>query len=273
MVARLREDTRRLALALGVRGLMNVQFAIKNDRIYVLEVNPRASRTVPFISKATGVPFARLAARAQLGEQLAALGFDPNPEPRGVCVKKPVYPFDRFPGEDTLLGPEMKSTGEVMGIDSDLGRAFAKALLADGGGLPRSGGAFLSVRDRDKRAIVFIAKRLADLGFELLATEGTGRLLRMNGLAVERVYKVREDGSPNAADLIRAGTVSLVINTPLGRPSRYDERAIRLAAVERGILTLTTVPGAAAAVSAIEAVIAGELGVSPLQEHLAPVPV
>jgi carbamoyl-phosphate synthase large subunit len=288
-VGRLRDQTRRLARGLDVRGLINVQFAVKGERIYVLEVNPRASRTVPFVSKATGVSLARLAAEIMVGKRLddllpasplvpagegvpAASG-GTDLEPRAVCVKKPVYPFDRFPGEDSVLGPEMKSTGEVMGIDRDLGRSFAKALIADGGRLPEEGGVFLSVRDRDKRAIVFIARQLVDLGFRLLATDGTARLLRMNGMLVERVYKVREEGGPNAVDLIRSGAITLVINTPLGRPSRYDERAIRLAAVDRGVLTITTVPGAAAAVSAIEAARAGELDVVPLQEHLVAAPI
>ncbi|MGD8394448.1 MAG: carbamoyl-phosphate synthase large subunit, partial [Candidatus Eiseniibacteriota bacterium] len=293
MLGALRAHTRSLARALEVKGLLNVQFAVKGERIYVLEVNPRASRTVPFVSKATGVPLARLAAEVMVGRTLAEivarrpapattdgaatppddaptlppdLEPDADLEPRAICVKKPVYPFDRFPGEDTVLGPEMKSTGEVMGIDRDLGRAFAKALIADGGELPRSGGVFLSVRDRDKRAVVFIARRLADLGFELHATDGTARLLAMNGMRVTRVHKVREEGGPDAVDLIRGGVIRLVINTPLGRPSRYDERAIRLAAVERGVLTLTTIPGAAAAVQAIEAARADDFEVMPLQD-------
>ncbi len=270
MAARLRQATRQLALELGVRGLMNVQFAIKGDRLYVLELNPRASRTVPFVSKATGVPLARWAARVMVGESLPE-SLAPELEPVAVCIKKPVYPFHRFPGEDTLLGPEMKSTGEVMGIGNDLGHAFAKALMADGGRPPERGGAFISVRDRDKRAVVFIAKRLHDLGFELLATEGTGRLLEMNGLPVRRVYKVHEAPDQTAVQAIQAGDVQLVINTPLGRPSRYDERAIRRAALDRGVLCLTTIPGAALAVEAIEALGAGPLEVTALQDTLEPV--
>ncbi len=268
-VAALRDHTRRLAVALNVVGLLNVQYAIKGDTILVLEVNPRASRTVPFVAKATGVPLARLAARVMVGEKLAAMGVPLDLEPEGVCVKKPVMPFDRFPGEDLLLGPEMRSTGEVMGIDSDLGRAFAKALLADPGGgeLPASGAVFLSVRDRDKRPAIWVAKRLIQLGYEVAATVGTARLLELSGVRARRVFKVHE-GSPNAVDLIRSGEIRLVINTPLGRPSRYDEKAIRLAALERGVPCLTTMSGAQAAVSAIEALRAGDLDVSALQDRL-----
>jgi carbamoyl-phosphate synthase large subunit len=299
IVAEIREHTRRLAHALHVVGLINIQFAIKGDQILVLEVNPRASRTVPFASKATGVPLVELASRVMLGERLLdltrELGVDLDPETRGVCVKKPVMPFDRFPGEDVILGPEMRSTGEVMGIDADLGRAFAKALLADpasgrlpgartdgdgsggkaGGGDgnggkapgdPDLGSVFISVRDRDKRPAVWIAKRLIGLGFQLRATAGTARLLALNGMEAGRVYKVHE-GSPNCVDLIRSGEIRLVINTPLGRPSRYDEKAIRLAALERGVPCLTTISGADAAVSAIEALRVGGLGVSALQDR------
>jgi carbamoyl-phosphate synthase large subunit len=273
MVAALREHTRQLALALGVVGLLNVQYAVKGDTILVLEVNPRASRTVPFVAKASGVPLAQIAARVMVGESLDQMGVPGYLEPRGVCVKKPVLPFDRFPGEDSVLGPEMRSTGEVMGIDRDLGRAFAKALLADGwSGEPAAGGSvFLSVRDRDKRPAIWIAKRLVELGYELRATTGTARLLSVNGIAAGRVYKVHE-GSPNCVDLIRNGEIQLVINTPLGRPSLYDEKAIRLAALERGVPCVTTIPGAQAAVSAIEALRAGDLGVTALQDGLTAVP-
>jgi carbamoyl-phosphate synthase large subunit len=258
IVANLRDHTQRLARALHVVGLINVQYAVKGDQVLVLEVNPRASRTVPFVAKATGAPLVELAARVMVGERLSDLlaehGLPTELEPLGVCVKKPVMPFDRFPGEDVVLGPEMRSTGEVMGIDRDLGRAFAKALIADpaGGALPSTGAVFLSVRDRDKRAGIWIAKRLQELGFEIRATSGTARLLGLNGISAARVYKVHE-GSPNCVDLIRTGLIQLVINTPLGRPSRYDEKAIRLAALERGVPCVTTISGAQAALSAIEA--------------------
>ncbi len=269
MVDALRDHTRRLAGALGVVGLLNVQYAIKGDTILVLEVNPRASRTVPFVAKATGVPLARLAARVMVGEKLRTMDVPLDLEPLGVCVKKPVLPFDRFPGEDLLLGPEMRSTGEVMGIDRDLGRAFLKALLADPGGgeLPAAGAVFISVRDRDKRPAVWVAKRLVQLGYEVAATAGTARLFELSGIPVRRVFKVHE-GSPNAVDLIRAGEIRLVINTPLGRPSRYDEKAIRRAALERGVPCVTTMSGAQAAMSAMEALRAGGLEVSALQDRL-----
>jgi carbamoyl-phosphate synthase large subunit len=274
MVEALRDHTRRLARALGVVGLLNVQYAIKGDTILVLEVNPRASRTVPFVAKATGVPLARLAARVMVGEKLEAMGLPLDLEPLQVSVKKPVMPFDRFPGEDLLLGPEMRSTGEVMGIDRDLGRAFLKALIADPGGgeLPAAGAVFISVRDRDKRSAVWVAKRLVELGYEVAATAGTARLFELSGIRVRRVYKVHE-GSPNAVDLIRDGEIRLVINTPLGRPSRYDEKAIRLAALERGVPCVTTMSGAQAAMSAMEALRVGGLDVSALQDRLPPAPV
>jgi carbamoyl-phosphate synthase large subunit len=276
VVAELREHTRRLARALHVVGLINVQYAIKGDQILVLEVNPRASRTVPFVAKATGAPLVELAARVMLGERLPDLlaehGLPDELEPLGVCVKKPVMPFDRFPGEDVILGPEMRSTGEVMGIDRDLGRAFAKALIADpaGGALPKEGAVFLSVRDRDKRSSIWIANRLRELGFQLMATDGTARLLGLNGIPATRVYKVHE-GSPNCVDLIKSGVIRLVINTPLGRPSRFDEKAIRLAALERGVPCVTTISGAQAALSAIEALGPagmGDLQVTALQDRL-----
>ena len=275
IVEALRDHTRRLARSLQVVGLINVQYAIKGEQILVLEVNPRASRTVPFVAKATGAPVVELAARVMLGERLEDLrqehGLEVDLEPLSVCVKKPVMPFDRFPGEDVILGPEMRSTGEVMGIDRDLGRAFAKALIADpaGGALPREGAVFLSVRDRDKRSLIWIAKRLRELGFEIKATDGTARLLSLNGIPAERVYKVHE-GSPNCVDLIRSGVIRLVINTPLGRPSRYDEKAIRLAALERGVPCVTTISGAQAALSAIEALGpggTGDLQVTALQDR------
>jgi carbamoyl-phosphate synthase large subunit len=264
-VRRIEEITLTLARALEVKGLMNVQFAVKGERVYILEANPRASRTVPFVAKAIGFPLARLAALCAVGKTLKELGVTSAPEATSVSIKKPVLPFARFPGEDALLGPEMKSTGEVMGRDSDFGRAFAKAQLGSGEGLPTSGAAFLSVKDDDKRAVIFMAKRLNDLGFRLLATRGTARFLKLNGLACEVVFKVHE-GKPDIVDRIAAGEVTLVINTPLGRESQYDERAIRAAALRHGVLTVTTVSGALAAISGIEAMKQGPLDVSALQE-------
>jgi carbamoyl-phosphate synthase large subunit len=252
----LRDITSRLALALGVRGLINVQYAIKDDTIYVIEANPRASRTVPFVSKAAGIPLVDLAVRALLGGKLepetVATGPEPGTGAFRISVKKPVLPFDRFPGEDTLLGPEMKSTGEVMGTGADFGEAYAKAQEAAGEPLPRSGTVFLSVPDGDKRAVVFMAKQLVEMGFELVATGGTARFLTLNGVPVVRIHKVGE-GTPNALDLLTTGRIQLVLNTPLGRKSKYDERSIRLAAVAHRVPCVTTLSGALAAVCGIQA--------------------
>ena len=264
-VAQVMAITERLAKALGVKGLINIQFAVRNDQVFVLEANPRASRTVPFVSKAVGLPLARLAARVMAGERLADIAPARAPEAPMVAVKKPVMPFARFPGEDSLLGPEMKSTGEVMGRDLDFGRALAKAHLGSGEPLPESGRVFLSLRDDDKRAITFMAKSLVDLGYELVATRGTARFLRRNGIECREVFKVRE-GRPHAVDLIEAGEIQLVINTPLGRVSEYDEKAIRESAVASGVPVITTVAGALAAVSGMEALSRGPLDVSALQE-------
>ena len=263
----IRAATARLARALEVRGLINVQFAVRNDVIYVLEANPRASRTVPFVSKAVGLPLARLAARIMAGERLADIAPSEPPEAVMVSVKKPVLPFARFPGEDAILGPEMKSTGEVMGRDLDFGRALAKAHLGSGEPLPTSGTVFLSLRDADKRAITFMAKTLVDLGYALVATRGTARFLRLSGVPCREVFKVHE-GRPNAVDLLDAGGIQLVINTPLGRVSEYDEKAIRERAVQLGVPVITTVAGAHAAVAGIEALRRGPLDVSTLQETL-----
>jgi carbamoyl-phosphate synthase large subunit len=265
-VAEVRAITARLARALGVRGLMNVQYAVRLGEIYVLEANPRASRTVPFVSKAVGLPLARLAARVMVGERLA----DIRPveiEPRMISVKKPVLPFSRFPGEDALLGPEMKSTGEVMGRDLDFGRALAKAHLGAGEALPDSGNVLLSVRDDDKRAITFMAKKLVELGYGLVATRGTARFLGRNGIPVREVFKVHE-GRPHVADLIENGDIQMVINTPLGRASEYDEQAIRERAVAMGVPVVTTLAGAQVTVAGLEAMRRGPLDVTSLQEAL-----
>jgi carbamoyl-phosphate synthase large subunit len=249
-----------LARRLGVRGLLNVQLAVRDDTPYVLEANPRASRTVPFVSKATGVPLGKIAARVMVGATLAELraqGAIPESGTRyrhlrHVAVKAAVLPFARFAGVDTILGPEMRSTGEVMGIDRDLGLALAKAQLATGAALPQGGSVFVSVANRDKRQVVLPARRLAELGFELLATRGTAAVLARAGVAVTPVLK-RSEGSPNAEDLIEAGRVDLVINTPFGRGPRTDGSFIRTAAVRAGIPCVTTVQGILAAVQGIEA--------------------
>ncbi|MGH2635119.1 MAG: carbamoyl-phosphate synthase large subunit [Actinomycetota bacterium] len=252
--------TRTLARRLGVLGLINLQLATKDDRVWVLEANPRASRTVPFVSKAVGVPLAKVATMILLGrtlEDLAAEGLVPA-DPHHyrhlpyTAVKAAVLPFGRFPGVDTVLGPEMRSTGEVMGVDADSGRALAKALVASGAGLPRDGTVFVSMANRDKRAIAFPARRLAELGFRLLATKGTAGVLQRAGIPVTRVAKVSEGGR-SVVDLIRDGEVDLVINTPFGRGPRTDGYYIRTAAAQAGIPCITTLPGALAALRGIEA--------------------
>jgi carbamoyl-phosphate synthase large subunit len=265
-LAEIRDQTRKLGRALKVRGLMNVQFAIKDGALYVLEVNPRASRTVPFVSKATGVPLARLAARIMVGRSLKDLGFTDEPVPPAIFVKGVVFPFVRFPGEDPILGPEMKSTGEVMGISPSFGHAFAKAQMACGLSLPVSGRAFISVNDYDKDAVVPIARGLAELGFRILATSGTAEKLVREGLVVETVFKVNE-GRPNVVDRILNGDIELILNTPLGRESHFDEEAIRRTATFHGVPCITTLSGGAAAVEGIRALRQGRLEVASLQSY------
>jgi carbamoyl-phosphate synthase large subunit len=261
----MRDIARRLALRLGVVGLMNVQFALHEGRVYVLEANPRASRTVPFIAKAVGVPLAGLAARVMAGESLEDVGFTDEPAVPGVFVKAPVFPFRRFPGVDPVLGPEMKSTGEVMGASPRFGHAFAKAWIAAGHRLPLSGRAFVSVADRDKEALVPVARAFAEQGFELLATRGTAEGLRSAGLEVRQVLKVHE-GRPHVLDLLIDGQVDLVVNTPIGKESHEDDAQIRRTALKFGIPCITTLSGARAAAEGIAAVKAGELEVMSLQE-------
>ncbi|MDX1385827.1 MAG: carbamoyl-phosphate synthase large subunit, partial [Thermoanaerobaculia bacterium] len=261
----MREIARRLALRLGVVGLMNVQFALHRDRIYVLEVNPRASRTVPFIAKAVGVPLVRIAALLMAGHDLEELGFTEEPEVPGVFVKAPVFPFRRFPGVDPVLGPEMKSTGEVMGSGARFGEAFAKAWLGAGHRLPLEGTAFLSVHERDKPALVAVARRLAELGFALVATGGTHDYLEAHGLELGRVGKVHE-GRPNVVDRLINREVQLVVNTPLGRESHEDDAVIRQTALKYDIPCITTLSGATAAVEGIAALRRHGLSVASLQE-------
>jgi carbamoyl-phosphate synthase large subunit len=283
-----RRFTEALARGIGVRGLINVQYALKDDQLYVLEANPRASRTVPFVSKATAVPLAKAAARIMLGATISELraegmlvasgdGAEP-PEHAPIAVKEAVLPFKRFrtpagKGVDSLLGPEMKSTGEVMGIDTTFGHAFAKSQTAAYGSLPTKGRIFVSVANRDKRGMIFPVKRLADLGFTIVATVGTGTVLRRYGIDCEIIrkhFETIEPGEPggrNAVEMILAGDVGLVINTPQGSGrTRGDGYEIRSAAVAADIPCITTVPGAAAAVMGIEAQLRGEMSVRPLQE-------
>lgn len=262
----LKESTYKLARALDVVGLMNIQYAIKGDDIYVLEVNPRASRTIPFVSKAIGVPLAKLAALVMAGKTLTELGFTQEIEPDYFCVKTPVFPFNRFPGADPLLGPEMKSTGEVMGIDTDLGMAFAKAHWAAGRSLPLEGSAFISVRNKDKRSIIFIAKKLFDMGFQLIATHGTAKVLRRNGMSAQLIHSIGK-GRPTIHDYVKNHDVDLIINTPTGREHHHGEMLIRKMALENNIPLISTISGAAAAVNGIDAMRSGEIIVKPLQEY------
>jgi carbamoyl-phosphate synthase large subunit len=267
-LATIRDYTRRVARALKVVGLMNVQYAIKDDVVYVLEVNPRASRTVPYLSKAAGISLAKVAAKVMSGRTLKDLGFTNDIQVSGVFVKSPVFPFVRFPGVDTILGPEMKSTGEVMGGSTNFGVAFAKAQLAVGQRLPARGTAFVSVNNDDKANLLPIARDLAELGFHLIATRGTAAYLRAYGLDVDVVYKVNE-GRPNIADEIVNRKVDLVINTPLGRESFFDDRTVRRAAMMHEVPCITTLTGAAAAVSAIRGLRQQGLGVRALQDYYA----
>jgi carbamoyl-phosphate synthase large subunit len=265
MLEEIRDATRELALALGVVGLMNVQYAVMGDELYVIEANPRASRTVPFVSKATGQPLAKLACRVMLGEKLAAMTLPEEPSGDHISVKEAVMPFDRFAGADALLGPEMRSTGEVMGVAADFPAAFAKAQAAAGARLPTGGTVFLSVTDSDKAAAVGIAAQLHDLGFRIAATRGTATAVSRMGIPVERLNKIG-DGSPHVVDWIEGGDVGLVINTPTGTAARSDGYEIRRAAVARGIPCITTMSGGMAAARAIAAARAGAPPVVSLQE-------
>ena len=266
-IERIQAQARALATELGVIGLLNIQFAIKNEQIFVLEVNPRASRTVPFVSKAIGVPLAKLATRVMLGETLVGLGFGEEREVRHIAVKEAVFPFIKFPGVDTILGPEMKSTGEVMGIDHDFRKAYVKSQLSAGSPLPTSGKVFVSVKNRDKRAALQISKRLAEMGFSLVATVGTAKLLQRQGMTVETVYKVNESYRPNIVDLMKRGEIALVFNTPEDGRARKDSYLIRRTAVTQNIPYYTTVDGAQAAIGGIEALLKGEISVKPLQDY------
>jgi carbamoyl-phosphate synthase large subunit len=263
-----------LAEALKVKGLMNIQFALRPDaaspggyEVYVLEANPRASRTVPFVSKATGVQLARLASLVMVGKTLDELGVMSETVPTHFSVKESVFPFNKFPGTDIILGPEMKSTGEVMGSDRTMGMAFAKAQMAANAPLPTSGTVFVSVAgDDDKRAMVPLSERLAKLGFKLIATPGTATVLRAGGVPVEVIAKIQEGARPNILDKMKNGEIALVINTPSGKGGKPDEVKIRAAAVSHRITCITTLSAAEAAVDAIQALVTEELTVTALQE-------
>ena len=271
MIGRLEQSARDLALELGVLGLMNVQFAIKGDDLYVLEVNPRASRTVPFVSKVTGVPLARMATKVMLGATLEGLGLKNfRPVLRHVGVKEAALPFSRFPGTDCVLGPEMKSTGEVMGIDNDIAIAFAKSQIGVGMKIPTGGTAFISVKDTDKEAVAEIGGQLRGLGFEIVATRGTCRILEEAGIETRQILKVSE-GNPNVVDLAINGQVALIINTPSGKNPHKDEVRIRTTAVERNVPLVTTVRAARMLCRAIRAIREGRLNVKTIQEYHAEV--
>jgi len=267
VIRKIVEYTRKIALALKVVGLINIQFAVKDEVVYVLEANPRASRTVPFISKATGLPLAKIAAKLMMGKKLRELGIKERLNLRHVAVKEAVFPFLKLPGVDPVLGPEMKSTGEVMGIDYDFGLAYYKAQLGAGMRLPLKGTAFLSVKDRDKNErIVWVARKLVELGFRIVATKGTARFLSSHGIEVEVVNKVSE-GRPNILDEIINGNVDLIINTPSGKRGRDDGYSIRRTAVDYNIPYITTIAGAIAAVKGIEAVKRREMTIKSIQEY------
>jgi carbamoyl-phosphate synthase large subunit len=261
----MRANTVSLARALGVVGLINVQFALKDGVVYVLEVNPRASRTVPFVSKAVGVPLASIAARVMLGERLDAVGFTEEVTPAYVSVKEAVFPFRKFREFDPILGPEMRSTGEVMGIADSFGSAFAKAELAAENGLPLGGALFVTVNDSDKANATPIVRRFHELGFRVMATRGTAQYLRGRGIPVDRVFKVHE-GRPHAVDLIVNGEVQLLINTPLGKHAQRDDYTIRQAAIAHRVPYTTTLSAASAACDAILALRSRQPAVRSLQE-------
>jgi carbamoyl-phosphate synthase large subunit len=264
----IRRATIHMAGELNIVGLMNVQYAVKDSKVYVLEVNPRASRTVPFVSKVIGVPLAKLATKVMLGKKLKELGFTKELVPKHVAIKESVFPFNRFPGVDIILGPEMKSTGEVMGIDVDFGQAYIKSQLAAGQRLPKKGNVFISVSDRDKRSIILIAKKLKDLGFKIYASSGTAQVLEKINISAKILPKISE-GSPNVLDLMKEGKLQLVINTPSGRIPRLDEIKIRSQVIRYGIPYTTTIFGAQATVSGIEVLLKKKLKVKSLQEYYA----
>ncbi|OGS28295.1 MAG: carbamoyl phosphate synthase large subunit [Elusimicrobia bacterium RIFOXYB2_FULL_48_7] len=263
----IRKNTHALSKELKVKGLINIQFAVKKDVVYVLEVNPRASRTVPFVSKATGVPLAKIAASVMAGKTLDELGITKEKEISHIAVKESVLPFSRFSGVDIILGPEMKSTGEVMGIDETFGMAFYKSQLAAGQALPATGKVFLSVKNDDKRNIVFIAKKLTDMGFELIATKGTHKVLKSNNIKAEMLNKIGE-GSSDVLEFTRKGIIKLIINTPSGNRSQSDTKPIRSLAVLHGIPCITTIQGAQAAVNGMEAILKGDFTVKSIQEYI-----
>jgi carbamoyl-phosphate synthase large subunit len=266
ILATVRDYVKKIALALRVVGIINIQMATKNGMVYVLEANPRSSRTIPFVSKAVGLPLAKIAARVMAGHTLKELGYTRDIVPAHVSVKEVLLPFDKLPGADPVLGPEMKSTGEVMGIDYDFGRAFFKAEWAADNALPLSGTVFMSIRDDDKPLIVGVAKKMQDAGLRLLGTRGTAKFLDMNGIRIDVINKVSE-GVPNIVDLIHKKEVKLIINTPRSKQTVKDGYHIRRAAVDFSVPYITTIQAALAAADAIEAMKNGEITIKSLGEY------
>lgn len=266
IIEEIRAAAKKLALSLQVRGLINIQFAVKNNDIYVLEVNPRASRTIPFVSKAIGIQLAKLATKIMIGKTLPQLGFTSEKIPGYFCVKESVFPFNRFTGTDAVLGPEMRSTGEVMGIDPSFEMAYAKSQLAAGQKLPFSGKIFISVKEKDKQFIHPIARGFREIGFELMASSGTGLFLKEKGLDVTVISKIYE-GRPNVIDYIKNNEIALIINTPSGQKPKKDIVTIRAIAVQRGVPLITTIPGAKATLLAINYLKRNKLEVRSLQDY------
>jgi carbamoyl-phosphate synthase large subunit len=264
----LRDTTRKLAKALNVVGLMNVQYAIKDDEVWIIEVNPRASRTVPFVAKAIGKPIAKIATQLMCGRKLKDIGFTEEIIPRHFSIKKPVFPFNKLVGADTLLGPEMRSTGEVMGIDRSFGRAMAKAQAGASQALPRKGKVFISVKRSDKPLVPPIAQKLHELGFELVATSGTAEIIKAAGVPVQVIRKIQE-GRPNVLDMVINDEVVLLINTPSGKDPHTDEATMRKKSIMKGVPTLTTISAAESAVKALQSLKGQEETVQALQDYYA----
>jgi carbamoyl-phosphate synthase large subunit len=266
IIVEIKRQTKALAQELDVIGLMNVQFAVKNNDIYILEVNPRASRTVPFVGKATGLPLAKIAAKIMVGKTLMELGLTEEQHVDYIAVKEAVFPFDRFSGVDTILGPEMKSTGEVMGIDEDFGIAFGKSQIACGNSIPLSGKVFISLKDKDKLSSVRIVKKIIELGLSVIATRGTAQYLKEHGLDVEIINKVAE-GRPHIVDLIKNREIHFIINTVSGAQAQRDSFSIRQSALQYNVPFTTTISGALSAVHAIEMFKHKTIGIQSLQEY------
>ena len=263
----LKRQTHELARALRVRGLMNVQYAVKDGEIFVIEVNPRASRTIPFVGKATGIPWANIAAKVMAGKSLDELGVREPPMMNHVAVKEAVFPFAKFPGVDIILGPEMRSTGEVMGIDASFEVAYAKAQIAEGTDIPLEGTLFISVRDADKPLVIPIAREFARLGFNIISTSGTHDALTAAGIEASRIPKIAERARPNLIDYIKNGQVQLILNTPTKKGAGTDEAKIRAVAFRNRVPIVTTITGGMAYARAIEALRKGDWNVRPLQDY------